>query len=322
MRDQSSIVFRIVERPVSARDFARNSYQNPTPANIRNFLEINGLDAGTMLRRGRVLVVPAEELCSVEERQIAQQLREQLIEDPETVDSWFWAFKLVDPEPVDAISAGLGAYSLVTARWMENIRKELLELQKLYQNPGDNSFGQRRRETLRRLDALLALGSQDIINERTRERATLRALNLNFGHTLDIRSRRNMALYISNLNRMARIAKMYGWIGIGMDVALAFSEIEMHLRAGNDRDAAARFGQLSGSLAGGAGGGYLGYLGCALLLAPTTAGTSIFWCGILAGSLGAYGGSLLLGSLGRHAVLISSGSSPHPALPCIELMCQ
>ena len=56
-------------------------------------------------------------------------------------------------------------------------------------------------------------------------------------------------------------------------------------------------GRLTGSIGGGALGGFSGaYFTCNIFFGIETAGTSLLWCGLVAGGLGAYAGGTAGGS--------------------------
>ena len=113
--------------------------------------------------------------------------------------------------------------------------------------------------------------------------------------------------YAKNLERVAKQAKLLRGIGqfsIALDVAHSDFKIHEACTVGREEECTkmkyTEGGRLSGSAVGGGLGGFLApYLTCNLILGLETAGTSMLWCGLIAGGAGAYGGGTLFGMAGE-----------------------
>jgi len=90
-----------------------------------------------------------------------------------------------------------------------------------------------------------------------------------------------------------------GYVGIALDALYTMSAVnracENWRTDSSDQCRRAQFrkgGLFTGSVGGGAAGGFLGaYVTCNLVLGIPSGGTSTLWCGIIASGAGAYGGS-------------------------------
>lgn len=107
-----------------------------------------------------------------------------------------------------------------------------------------------------------------------------------------------------NLKRTAKIFTRLGYVAIGLDVvggvanvqkACAFEPKSTHCMR-------ARFvepGKVTGGILGGWAGGFVGYSACNLLFGVESLGSSLLWCGIVAGGAGGYGGAKIGSGLGE-----------------------
>lgn len=317
----------IVETPTTAGDFARQVYQNPKSVNLAWFLQLNQLSETSPLTPGSILVVPGAQAtaCTVAEMQLAATLRETgsqrsvrpgLIDHPETTNRFH---DLLGYTQASQAAGGLGAFSFMLRRQIDEITTILRELQKLYQrtynaqgNLKGAPFFQRRRALLHRLDDALRFwmrrGLIGPSERRLRQALGLKSSRIvhrwkqagtSAGGVPELRRR------IDGLNGAVWKAKAVGYVGIALDVAWSAAEIDRHLdenRPDRNRRVAGEVGRLGGSvlggLSGGALGGSVGYSACSLVFSVPSGGTSLLWCGIIAGGVGALG----LGYVGGHFI--------------------
>jgi len=93
-------------------------------------------------------------------------------------------------------------------------------------------------------------------------------------------------------------------VGIGLNVGQSGIKIYEACTVGAElscgKTTAGEGGRLVGSIFGGAGGGAVAaYTTCNLLLGLPTVGSSLLWCGIVAGVVGSYAGGELFGDFGK-----------------------
>ena len=93
------------------------------------------------------------------------------------------------------------------------------------------------------------------------------------------------------------------WDGVGVNVALGVCKIAAASPSERPRTAAREVGSFVGNAAGSAIGMYLV---CNAFLGLPTGGSSLIWCGVIAGSIGGVAGSQLGGDLGGGVYSLAS----------------
>ncbi len=93
---------------------------------------------------------------------------------------------------------------------------------------------------------------------------------------------------VANLSRKLKVG---GYIAITLDVGRSVARIHRActVDAGKQQCGRTGFketGRVAGNVIGGYGGGYLAYQACNVLFSVPSAGTSLLWCGIVAGGVG------------------------------------
>jgi len=109
-----------------------------------------------------------------------------------------------------------------------------------------------------------------------------------------------------NVARLSRTMKGAGVVGIALDVGKSGLKIHEACTVGAEQSCgkttAGEGGRLVGSVGGGAFGGVgAAYITCNLVFGIQTAGTSLLWCGIVAGVAGSYVGGKYVGVGGKMA---------------------
>lgn len=168
-----------------------------------------------------------------------------------------------------------------------------------------NAFFQQRRVLFDRLDAALGtLARKHIVySDEMRMRHALGISSKSIVH----RWRRQGGpatgipeferLYL-NQARLATFMRQMGYVGISLDVFHSYQQLHEACTVDNNdlrctRRKYIEAGRLPLSIGGGIGGGLAGYSICGLLFAAPSAGTSLLWCGVLVGGVGAYAGGYL-----------------------------
>ncbi len=106
---------------------------------------------------------------------------------------------------------------------------------------------------------------------------------------------------VANLSRKLKVG---GYIAITLDLGQSVARIHRActVDAGKQQCGRTGFketGRVAGSVVGGAVGGYLAYEACNVVFAVPSAGTSLLWCGIIAGGVGGYLGSNSASGVGQ-----------------------
>ena len=300
----------IVEAPIGAGAFARQVYQDPGSPGFAWFLQVNRIAEHTRLTPGTVLVVPSAQAqaCSETELQLAAGLRDpgvRRIEQPEVTNRLYEALAFSQTAQTPG---GLGAYAFATGRQIDEVTRILRELQTLYRQTYETTgalrgeaFFRQRRDLLRRLDGSLRgwLRRGLVGANETHMRRGLGLSSKSIVHrwrTAGSSAQGAPALRtrIAALNRAAQGVRRLGYLGIGLDVVWSGAEIRRHLqesRPDRNRRIAGETGRLAGSVGGGVLGGYAAtYVACSVVLGLPSVGTSVLWCGVIAGGIGAFGG--------------------------------
>ena len=107
-----------------------------------------------------------------------------------------------------------------------------------------------------------------------------------------------------NVTRLSKTLRGAGYFGIALDVGKSGLKIHEACTVGAElscgKTSAGEGGRLVGSVGGGAVSGIGAvYVTCNLLFGIQTAGTSLLWCGIVAGVAGSYAGGKYIGMGGK-----------------------
>lgn len=112
--------------------------------------------------------------------------------------------------------------------------------------------------------------------------------------------------HFATMQRHARFFKTGGFLTTGIDGFFTYDAIVKACQSKNDREcrkaAVVEGSAFGGRVGGGLAGGAIAYTTCNAFLAAPTVGTSLLWCGIVAGAAGGVaggmGGGWFLGSAG------------------------
>ncbi len=116
---------------------------------------------------------------------------------------------------------------------------------------------------------------------------------------------RDFETHFDRMGRISRYLKMGGYLTIGIDGALTYDTISKACEVGDDRHCHKAMmvegGGFAGRTLGGIGGGVAAYGVCNFFLAAPTFGTSLLWCGLVAGAAGGVVGGAAGSSFGKTA---------------------
>lgn len=135
--------------------------------------------------------------------------------------------------------------------------------------------------------------------------------------------------YEANYTKVAKLSEKLrygGYIGIALDVGQSGARIQRACTLDLVEEQCGRTsfretGRVAGSVGGGAAGGFMAaYATCNLLFGLETAGTSLLWCGIVAGGVGGYlGSNAASGRFEKFGMVCMKKSSAYKTEPRIAL---
>lgn len=114
---------------------------------------------------------------------------------------------------------------------------------------------------------------------------------------------RDFKRHFGNIHRVHGWVRGGGYLALGIGGVLTYQNIAHACEVGDEEDCLRETvvqGTEFGSVAGGAAlGAKVGYLACNAVFGVPSSGTSLLWCGLVAGTAGSVGGGLGGGWLGR-----------------------
>ena len=322
--ERDEVFFFVTERPTSIAELMKRLYVAPDEATRAHFLHVNAHIDPNRIRAGQLVVVtPARpSACTELEYAFAAMARDANggqgapeSAAPEVVNRFYDLLNIVDGQAAGAVGAYATAYSYRVRRVGEILR-EIEELYvRTYNRHGRlhlQSFFQQRRALFERLDqALGQMVRSRLIDPRHTKMK--RALGLSTRSTLNAWRRQGRPVssipefhrHYERVSRLALHLRRLGYVGIGMDGYYSYRRIQEACTVDNPDPACTRrrfteTGRLIGSVGGGIGGGSLATYGiCTVVFGLPTSGTSVIWCGVLAGGAGAFGVGMALGAFGE-----------------------
>ena len=316
---RDEVFFAVVERTTAIKPLMDKLYAAPTEVTQEHFLHVNKHIMPSRIPAGVLVVVtPANpNQCTALEYEFAMMaargdvLPDVLDPAPEVLNRLYELLAFIDIHSAGSV----GAFSTAYGARVKHIADILEEIERLYVRTynqtgkiGGQAFYAERRRLYDKLDqALGQLLRNRVIDPR----------HMKLKHALGLSTRsitntwkrqhgpaRSIPEFHKHFERVARLArhlKHLGYVGIGLDSYYSYREIRKACTEGNNdrRCTRKRFtetGRLIGSVAGGAYGGIVAtYAVCNVVLGLPSAGTSLLWCGILAGSAGAVAGGIGVG---------------------------
>ena len=330
-------LFFIAESRYSTDQLLRVIYTNPTEQTRNHFLQVNAHLQGGIVKPGQMVIVTPPNATSCQQWEAAMQAAARQVDieltqmsEQERQNLARHYTLLNDVTSYTAPMYGwANSYFALRARQVEQILQQIDRLYvSTYSKHGhlrtDHFFAQRK--------ALFMQLNQAINGMMRREMFGQSASSANLKSQLGISSKATLHQwkmqsgadsikgFSSNYQQLAHTARLFsrlGYVSIGLDIVGGVVNIQKACaeEPGSASCTRARFtetGKTGGSIAGGiAGGGLATYGVCNLLFGLETAGTSLIWCGLVAGAAGGYAGSKVGGHGGeKMGEVIYEASTP------------
>ncbi len=317
--------YHFVKKNQTVDDLIRELYQQPNPLAIDHFKVINSHLKDNRVKVGQMVVVtpPNSQQCSRWEAELAEVARKvdatlaKLSEEEARIMAE--NYQLLS-NATQWGSAGVGATMIYFNRHVRNIEGILKQVNDLYvktykttgglNNP---QFFQKRKALFSRLNTTLSsLVGESRLGFSFDQGQVKKGLGLSSKSALHQWKQQPYAVndvpgFSNNFAKVARLSKnlrIGGYAAIGLDVGHSAVKIHEACTVGEGKECArtsfGEGGRLSGSIVGGAGGGALAsYVACNVVFGIQTVGTSLLWCGIVAGASGGFLGGKYVGMIGR-----------------------
>jgi hypothetical protein len=310
------IFFHFAIKRQSVDALFNSLYDKPTEITKQHFLTVNAhLDQ--QVRPGQMVIVtpPNAQQCSIYEadlseaaRRIDQKLDAQSEEDARVMAEYYDL--LANAASYSGIGYGIAAnYFKQHKNQVEQILKQIERLYvsnyNKYGRYNNEAFFQQRRRLFRQLDNVLKTmvgrARMGLNIERGNLKRSLGLSSKSLVHQLkeypgpvtDLPGFEKNHGKVVNYSKILRRA---GYVGIALDGAQTVATISKACTAGTGEECTKSYysegGRFGGSVVGGAGGGVAAtYVTCNLVFGIETLGTSLLWCGIVAGGVGGYLGA-------------------------------
>lgn len=319
-------MYHFSRRTESIEALIRSLYSKPTKSTIDHFVAINSHLKNGKVQTGQLVIITQENSvqCSRIEADmmeaailVDQRLAELAEEDKRIIAENYQLLNNI----TSAGGVGYGSTLTYFSHHVKNIEGILKQIEKLYvetynttSHLKSSKFYQQRQQLFMRLNTTmktfvgqarmgfsynfldtknsLGLSTKSIVHQWKKQP----------GAVTDIPS---FAKNYDKVTKLSKTLKGAGYVGIALDVGQSGLKIHEACTTGTDQECTKTSfkegGRLTGSLAGGAGGGILAsYLTCNVLFGIETAGTSLLWCGIVAGVGGSYFAGKHLGDYGQN----------------------
>lgn len=319
------VFYHFTKQNQSVDALIRSLYNNPTQATIDHFKSINShLIEGTVQIGQLVIITPSNSMqCTAFEADMmeAAKLVDQRLAELTANDKRILAENYQLLNSISSIGGtGYGTMLTYFSHHVKNIEEILKQIEQLYVKTYNSTshlkssqFHQQRKLLFMRLDMTM----KTFVGE-ARAGFTYNYANIKSDLGLSTRSIvhqwksqpgnvTSIEGFSKNYDKVAKLSKTLrgaGYVGIALDVGRSGVKIHEACTIGTDTQCAKTSfkegGRLTGSVVGGGTGGFLtSYLTCNFLFGIETAGTSLLWCGIVAGAAGGYAGGKYAGSAGE-----------------------
>ncbi len=320
----NEIYYHFAKKNQSVDDLIRTLYINPSAETVAYFKSVNShLKNGQVMTGQMVVIIPAgSQQCTSFESDLAQAaliVDKRLAELSEQEKKIMAEHYQVLNDVASYGGAGYGAALTYFGHHVKNIEAVLKQISDLYVKTYNKSGGlrssqflQQRKQLFARLDNLMKtfighskMGyTTDFKKTKTNlglsTKSIIHQWKSQTGPVIDVPG------FESNFAKTAKVSKVLrgaGYVGIALDIGQSGLKIHEACTVGTDKQCTKTSfkegGRLTGSVAGGMGGGFLAsYATCNLLFGLESAGTSLLWCGIVSGVAGGYLGGKYLGDFG------------------------
>ncbi|MCF6255752.1 MAG: hypothetical protein L3K25_05540 [Gammaproteobacteria bacterium] len=320
------IYYHFAEKSQTVDTLINSLYTSPSALAVEHFKAINSHLKNGQVEAGQLIIVtpPNSQQCSRFEADLmdAAALVDQKLAELTEADRKIMAdnYQLLS-NIASAGSNGYGATLVYFGHHVSRIKHILQQIENVYVQTynatgklGSTDFFQFRKQLFMRLDSTLNSFIGSARMGYTLDQARIKnSLGLNTKSILHqwkqqpgkVTSVPGFAKNYDEVAKLSGVLKGAGYVGIGLNVGQSGIKIHEACTIGADlscgKTAAGEGGRLVGSIGGGAGSGAVaGYATCSLLLSLPSGGTSLLWCGIVAGIAGGYAGGEFFGDLGKH----------------------
>lgn len=319
------VFFHFAKQKQSVDALLRSLYSSPSQLTVDHFKAINShlLDGKVQIGQMVIITPPNSMQCSAFEADMMQaaELVDQRLAELTAEDKRILAENYQLLNNITGIGgAGYGATLTYFSHHVKNIEGILKQIEQLYVTTYNSSshlkssrFYQQRQQLFMRLEMTM----KTFIGE-ARAGFTYNYANIKNGLGLSTKSIvhqwktqpgnvTDIPGFSKNYDKVARLSKTLkgaGYVGIALDVGRSGVKIHEACTIGTDQQCAKTSfkegGRLSGSVAGGYfGGASIAYITCNVIFGIETFGTSLLWCGIVAGSAGGLVGGKYMGKVGE-----------------------
>ncbi|MCF6324506.1 MAG: hypothetical protein L3J89_09320 [Gammaproteobacteria bacterium] len=316
------IYYHFAKKTESIDALIRTLYTSPTALSIAHFKAINSHLKNDQVQAGQLIIItPVDSLqCS---RFEAELVEAALVVDKNlaTLASEEQRVIAENYQLLNNIAStggvGYGAALIYFSRHVKDIENTLRRIERLYVKTYNKSsklnspnFFQHRQQ----LFMLLNLNLKSFVGQ-ARMGFTLNQTDLKRGLGLSTKSVLHqwkqqpgrvttLPGFEKNYQNVARLSKTLkgaGYVGIALDVGKSGLKIHQACTVGAEQSCGKTTAGEGGRLIGSVGGGLAGYGLCNLVFSIPSAGTSLLWCGIVAGVAGSYAGGKYIGEGGKWA---------------------
>lgn len=316
------ILFYIAERDMSVNEVVRTLYNSPSQVTIDHFNRVNAHLINNRVSIGQMVIITPEnpQQCTLWEdllqkaaRHIDSELSRQTAQEKAALARNYALFN----NATSYTGAGIGWVSGYFDQKKNHVVKALDKIEKLYvaeySKTGalkSSDFFSKRRALFQQIDRAVngmlerRMWGQNVDANRIKSRLGLSSKSIVHqwkaqGYATDIDG------FKSNYTRLTNASKIFtrlGYVSIGLEVAGGVSKIAEACTLEPDsayctKTKFTETGRVAGSVGGGVFGGAVASYGvCNLMFGIESFGTSLLWCGIVAGAVGSYGGSKVMGA--------------------------
>jgi hypothetical protein len=320
------VFYHFAKQTQSTDALIRTLYTRPSKSTVDHFKATNNHLKDDKVQIGQLIIItpPNSMQCTAFEADLMdaallvdQRLKELTAEDKRILAENYQLLNNI----TSVGGAGYGATLTYFSHHVKNIEGILKQIEQLYVKTYNSTshlkssrFHQQRKQLFMRLDMTM----KTFVGE-ARAGFTYNYSGIKNGLGLSTKSIvhqwksqpgnvTSIEGFSKNYDKAAKLSKTLkgaGYVGIALDVGQSGVKIHEACTIGTDKECTKTSfkegGRLTGSVAGGAGGGIAtAYITCNLLFGLETAGTSLLWCGIVAGVAGGYFGGKHLGNYGQN----------------------
>mgnify|MGYP006971752536 CR=1 FL=1 len=303
----AEIFYQFAKKNQSVDDLIRSLYIHPSAETISHFKSINRHFKNGQVMAGQMVVItpPDSQQCTGYESELAEAARliDNKLAELSAQEKQIMAehYQLLN-NIASYGGAGYGATLTYFGHHVKNVEGILKQISneyvKTYNKQGDlysREFFQRRKQLFMRLEQTLnsfvghsKMGfTTDFLKTKSNlgisTKSILHQWKAQPGPVVDVPG------FEKNYVKTARLSKALrgaGYVGIALDIGQSGLKIREACTVGTDQQCTKSYfkegGRLTGSLVGGAGGGFVGasaaYGTCNLLFGLPSAGTSLLWC--------------------------------------------